>query len=192
MVQVHKIGFFVVFGVFGLAGLMHATPSSSSSKYGVDFVEEDSSHKSSAQTYQVEAKKAETTQKAYQIQNDGMTRESSIKNYQSVTSHPVCQDLDGDGNACEDEPVGIDIDGDGTTGEQESQLGIENITDNQSVKILNNLGMGKNLSNFKTAGQTYRSGVLVESDEDEKDKSKLSQETSELEPSKSNARVLVS
>ncbi len=198
MVRMISRGVVIILGIFGMAGLLQAAPSSQS-KYDVDLMAEDTTNQSSAssaQTYQVAAKKTSTTQKAYRIQNDGDTENSSTKDYQSVTSHPVCEDLDGDGIACENEPAGVDTDGDGRSGEREAQLGIENITNNQSVKILNNLGIGKGLSNFKIAGQTYRSGVLVEEDEEDKEKDEKSKEKtlsskSGAQTADSQARVLV-
>ena len=116
----------------------------------------DSDVHSSASTYKYNPKKPATTQKAYKITNDGKNQNSQVLEYNNTTPFKGYQDNDLDGTFGESETRLQDLDHDGRKGEKEIQLGTENVTQNEKITVLNNMGLGGSLSNFKAAGQTQR------------------------------------
>ena len=126
-----------------------------------------------------------TTQKSYKIKNDGRNKNSQVMEYASTAPFKVYEDKDLDKNYGEKEARGVDLDNDGRKGEQEKQLGTENVTQNQKVAILNNMGIGNSLSDFKVPGQTQRSSVFVDEDKfRQKTESIQDQSAEEQTPSK--------
>lgn len=141
--------------------------------------------------------KITSTTKAYKITNDGRTENSTVLEYDNIAPHKVYEDNDLDGRFGESERRGVDSDLDRRQGESEDQLGTENITLNQKVTVLNNMGSRKSLSTFQAAGQTQRSSIFVEEKKSAKKNSappvsEPLEETEDEAESKTKRRVLVS
>ena len=149
-----RVIFFMVLLLFAGAGNFASAEegsfSSNSSK--------NNSKLSSIQTH----KTAQTTQKTYQVKNNGTNQNSKTVEYAQSPDHAVFEDKDSDGRFGENEAKGVDQDKDGRKGEKEAQLGLEKVTQNQKITVLDNMGMGSGLSSFQAAGQTQTSSIFVD------------------------------
>ena len=152
---------------------------------------ETSSSKNSGLSATFKSASPSTTQKAYQMTNSGRNENSKVVEYQSANSFEVFEDSDRDGRFGEREAKLVDLDLDGRKGEREAQIGVEQVTQNQKLTVLNNMGSG-DLSSFKAAGQTQRSSIYVE---EKKSEETQTPETPDHRPKQASAkkrsRVLV-
>ena len=133
---------------------------------------------STAKVSTLQSSKPKTTQNAYKIKNDGTSERSTVLQYDSKPAFKGYQDNDSDGRFGERETSLQDLDSDGRKGERERQLGNDNVTQNQKVTTLNNMGFGSSLSTFKASGQTRRSSIFTDEPKSTEDSS-----PSETQPS---------
>ncbi len=142
-------------------------------------------------TYSYSKSTTKTSQKPYQIFNDGKSANSQTVEYNNNrVSYEDYEDNDLDGRFGENESALTDSDSDGRSGESEAQTGVENVSQKQSVTVLNNMGLGRGLSSFQAVGQTLeKSAITVDKEaEEEEIKKMVDKKIKEEEEAEKNAK----